>query len=56
MDHVDFITKALEKRVAMETERIFAALDELDTNQTGKICLQVRTIVAPAIAQKVLYS
>ena len=42
VDHVDFITKALERRVAMETERITAALGELDTNQSGKICLQVR--------------
>jgi len=40
IEHVDFITKAFEKRERMETDRIFATLDELDTGNTGKISVQ----------------
>ena len=40
IDHVDFITKALEKRGRVETDRIFATLDGLDTGNTGKISVQ----------------
>lgn len=41
VDHADFVSKALEKRVAMETERVIAVLDKLDANHNGKISLQV---------------
>eukprot|EP00977_Amphora_coffeiformis_P002780 scaffold523_cov166-Amphora_coffeaeformis.AAC.8 len=37
VDHTAFVTKALEKRERMETNRLLGALDELDTENTGKI-------------------
>ena len=37
---MDLITKALEKRGRVETDRIFATLDEIDTGNTGKISVQ----------------
>ena len=41
LDRVDFITKALEKRGRVETERILASFEELDSSKNGNVSLQV---------------
>ena len=41
LDRVDFITKALERRGRVETERVLASFEGLDASKNGNVSLQV---------------